>query len=189
MRTVALFAAMAFALSLAACGGGGGSTKKVGDYMPKTGDITGWEVDTTPWSQNPPAGGIAVAYTRAEAEILIDGHITIFVDDVGGWAGMAMAYYKNSDKTTDLQIYEMTTKDQALAVFNHDSIKGLSTWEDLAGIGDAARRRFSSATEAWLLHAVKGKYFIEIDLGKTGNDDPGKQLITGFLTAVLDRLP
>lgn len=188
MRTVALFMALGFALSLAACGGGS-SAKKVGEYMPKTGDITGWEVDLTPWAQNPPAGGIAAAYTRAEAEILIDGHITIFVDDVGGWVGMAMAYYKNSDKTTDLQIYEMSKPEQAQSVYNNTSIKGLATWEDISGLGDAARRRFNAASEAWLLHAVKGKYFVEIDLGKTGNDDPGKQLITDFFGSVLNRLP
>lgn len=188
MRTVALLAVACFALSLAACGGGS-SAKKVGEYMPKTGDITGWEIDTTPWPQNPPAGGIAAAYTKADAEAIIDGHITIFIDDVGGWVGMAMAYYKNSDKTTDLQIYQMSKPEQAQAVYNHASIKGMSTWEDVAGLGDAARRRFSAASEAWLLHAVKGKYFVEIDMGKTGNDDPGKQLITDFFTAVLNRLP
>ena len=92
----------AASLFAAACGddGGGPQTVALVDLLPASGEVTGWEEDTSQGESGP-----EVTETVAGATAWVNGAIDHFVAD-DGWVGLAQEFYKKGALEIELHIYE-----------------------------------------------------------------------------------
>jgi hypothetical protein len=155
--------------------------KKVEDFMPASGEIPGWEEDT---SQGEP--GLQAAYTRDDGELLINGALDPFTD-TGKWVGMVIEYYINGDMSVELHLYEVEDAATMEGVYAFMETHPDGTpWEaEGPGLGDESR--WADQGPYWLLHVRVGKYLILANFRP--GDDTGKEPAKAFVGAVVDKLP
>jgi hypothetical protein len=169
---------LALTLVLPACGSS--SNGSVKDYLPASGEITGWAEDTLKGEPGPEeTSDVAVA------TIWVNGAIDRFVA-TGGWVALAQEYYKNaSDVEISLHIYEMTTTAKADEVYAAMEDYTGVTWTDTAFGGEESNGRFGVVFTYCYADATKGKYFLETTTKPTTAETEGKD----FIKAVLLKLP
>ena len=169
-------------LMVSACGcsgngNGGGSLK---DYLPASGEITGWAEDTEKGEPGPEeTAEVAVATNW------VDGAIDRFVA-TGGWVALAQEFYKNaSDMEISLHIYEMTDAAKAGEVYAAmEDYVGI-TWTDTDFGAGEDNGRWGPTYMYSYADATKGKYFIET----TTKPEDAETEAKDFMKAVLNKLP
>ena len=183
-KTLKILLASFLALSLCTAIGCGSSDdtepeKKLEDYMPASGAISGWTEDLSQGE-----AGVEAAYTVDDGEMMINGALDPFVD-TGKWAALAIEYYVNGETTIQLRIFEMTDAAGAAEVFEHLAThpEGIP-WADIT-LGDEGR--MAEMATNWLLHTTHGKYFVETTTMPRSADT--EQPAMDFAAAVLNGLP
>ena len=169
-------------LMVSACGcsgngNGGGSLK---DYLPASGEITGWAEDTEKGEPGPEeTAEVAVATNW------VDGAIDRFVA-TGGWVALAQEFYKNaSDMEISLHIYEMTDAAKAGEVYAAmEDYVGI-TWTDTDFGAGEDNGRWGPTYMYSYADATKGKYFVET----TTKPEDAETEAKDFMKAVLNKLP
>ena len=182
-KKLSVLLACLLAMSLLAFVGCGSSDdpdpeKKLEELIPASGAITGWTEDTSQGE-----AGVEVAYTKDDAEMLINGALDPFVD-TGKWVAYACEYYVNGETTIQLQIFEMTDAMGASEIYTYLAThpEGVS-WVDIT-MGDAGRM---AELSSWRIQTIKGKYFVETITMPRGVDT--EQPAKDFASAVLALLP
>lgn len=172
------------------CGSSSSSSQKsIIDWFPKDNEITGWVEDTSVVDNQPKP---KIANTKAEAEALVDGHITIFEQDSQGaarlcWKAMGIEFYKNGDRTLSLEIYQLKDSSCSQAIYEDSRIKGLApNWEVLS-VEDQSR--ILKASKYYQLHLIKKSVFVEIEESDSQLDATSKNLTTTFATQLAAKLP
>lgn len=172
---------LAGVLAVSACSSGNGNGDgSVKDYLPASGEITGWAEDTLKGEPGPEE--------TTEVDIAtnwVNGAIDRFVA-TGGWVALAQEYYKNaSDVEISLHIFEMTDAAKADEVYvAMEDYSGID-WTDTAFGGGEANGRFGTVYTYCYADATKGKYFIETTTKPVTAETEAKD----FIKAVLDKLP
>jgi hypothetical protein len=160
----------------------GGNDKTLVDYLPASGEVTGWEENTDYGEPGPEA-----TTDVGVATIWVNGAITRFTD-TGGWVGLAIEFYKNGDWKTKLTIYEMddnqSAQDAYVAMADYEGVP----WTDFDfGAGQDSGRFGTVGTFYCYADAVKGKYFVETVPDPVNADT--ETMAKDFFTAVLNKLP
>jgi hypothetical protein len=181
-RSCFLCILLAVALMVPACGssGNGNGDGSVKDYLPASGEITGWAEDTAKGEPGPEETG-----DLATATLWVDGAMDIFVD-TGGWVALAQEHYKNaSDVEISLHIYEMTEAAKADEVYVAMQDYAGVSWTDTAFGGGESNGRFGTVFTYCYADATKGKYFVETTTKPVAAETEAKD----FIKAVLNKIP
>lgn len=176
-----LFGFLVFALPMLItdCGSSGGGDKNVIDYLPASGEISGWAEDTNKGEAGPESTS-----SLQDATLWVDGAMDLFTA-TGGWEALAREFYINGDTRISLFIYEMSNETTAEQVYDTmESYSGVS-WSDFSFDGGEDRGRFGTIYTDCYADAVKGKYFIETWTEPETADADAK----AFTKAVLLKLP
>lgn len=181
-RAYILCILLALVLVVPACGSsgngnGGGSVK---DFLPASGEITGWAENTDKGEPGPEE-----TTDVAVATIWVNGAIDRFVA-TGGWVALAQEFYKNaSDVEISLYIYEMSDSAKADEVYMAmEDYSGVS-WTDTDFGGGQDNGRFGSVFTYSYADATKGEYFIETTTRPSDAETEAKD----FMKAVLNKIP
>lgn len=172
---------LAAALLAPACGssgnGNGGSVK---DFLPASGEITGWAENTDKGEPGPEETS-----NIETATLWVDGAMAIF-NQTGGWVALAQEFYRNaSDMEITLYIFEMTDATKADEVYAAmESYEGI-TWTDTAFGGGESNGRFGAVIYYCYADAAKSKYFVETVTKPPEAETEAKD----FIKAVLLKLP
>lgn len=181
-RSCLLCILLAVALLAPACGssGNGNGDGSVKDYLPASGEITGWAENTDKGEPGPEETA-----DMATATLWVDGAMAIF-EDTGGWVALAQEFYRNaSDMEITLYIFEMTDSTKAEEVYTAmESYEGI-TWTDTAFGGGESAGRFGTVYTFCYADAAKGKYFLETVTKPVTAETEAKD----FIKAVLLKLP
>lgn len=180
-RSCLLCILLAVALLAPACGssddGNGGSVK---DYLPASGEITGWAENTDRGEPGPEETA-----DMATATLWVNGAMVIF-DETDGWVALAQEFYRNaSDMEISLYIFEMTDATKADEVYTAmESYEGI-TWTDTTFDGGESAGRFGTVYTYFYADATKSKYFIETVTKPVTAETEARD----FTKAVLLKLP
>lgn len=179
-RSQLLCILLALALVFSACGSSGNGGGSVKDYLPASGEITGWAEDTEKGEVGPEeTDDVAVATNW------VNGAIDRFVA-TGGWVALAQEYYKNaSDVEISLHIYGMATAAKADEVYAAMEDYTGVTWTDTAFGGGESNGRFGVVFTYCYADATKGKYFLETTTKPNTAETEAKD----FIKAVLNKMP
>jgi len=167
------------ALMLPACGSSSSSDSPK-DYLPASGEITGWAEDADKGEPGPEETD-----DLAVATIWVNGAIDHFVA-TEGWVSLAREFYKNaSDVEISLHIYMMNSDAKAGEVYA--AIEGYTgvTWTDTDFGGGESEGRFGVVFTYCYADAIKGKYFLETTTKPTTAETEAKD----FMKAVLNKIP
>jgi hypothetical protein len=179
-RSCFLYILLVFTLIIPACGSSGNGGGSVKDYLPASGEITGWAEDTDKGEPGPEE-----TEDVAIASIWVNGAIDRFVA-TGGWVALAQEFYKNaSDMEISLHIYEMTDAAKAGEVYAAmEDYVGL-TWADTDFGAGEDNGRWGPTYMYSYADATKGKYFVET----TTMPETAETEAKDFMKAVLNKLP
>lgn len=176
-----IFGLLVFALTmlLANCGSSGGGNKDVIDYLPASGEISGWVEDTDKGEAGPESTSDV-----QEATMWVDGAMDLFTA-TGGWVALAREFYKNGETRISLFIYEMSDETTAVQVYDTMASYSGVSWSDFSFDGGEDRGRFGTIYTDCYADAVKGKYFVETWTEPETAEAEAK----AFTKAVLLKLP
>ena len=168
-------------LAVVGCGSsGGGEQVDLVDLLPASGQISGWQEDTSRGEAGP-----EVTSDLAEATMWVDGAMDTFTA-TGGWVALAQEFYVNGEITIDLHIFEMSDADKASAVYDALADYSGISWTDESYGGGEAKGRFGCTAPFYCgADAQKGKYFIETNTKPATAESEAKAL----MSAVLQQIP
>ena len=173
---------LALVLVVPACGssGNGNGNGSVKDYLPASGEITGWAEDTAKGEAGPEE-----TTDLAVATYWVNGAMDRF-DTTGGWVALAQEFYKNAtDMEISLHIYEMSDASKADEVYVAMEDYAGVTWTDTDFAGGEDNGRYGTVYMYSYADATKGKYFIET----TTKPEDAETEAKDFIKAVLLKLP
>lgn len=182
-RSLAILLAVGLPCALWACGGGGGNgTLPVEQYLPASGEVTGWVEDTT--AANNGAAGPEVCRQADGIPDFINGAIDPFVD-TGAWVGVAWEFYVNGNRTVEVRLYELGNQAACQQVFTYlETHPEGVPWQPVS-LGQAGR--MADQGPYWKTHARQGNYFLETFTfpGDEATEAPARD----FAAAILAKLP
>ena len=181
-RSFILCILLALVLVVPACGssGNGNGDGSVKDYLPASGEITGWAEDTDKGEAGPEE-----TTDVAIATYWVNGAMDRFVA-TGGWVAVAQEFYRNAtDVRISLFIYEMSDTAKAGEVYAAMEDYSGVVWTDTAFGGGEDNGRFGAVYMYCYSNTTKGKYFIETTTQPEAAETEAKD----FMKAVLDKLP
>jgi hypothetical protein len=170
-------------LAVSACStdNGNGSENLV-DFLPASGEVTGWAEDTTKGEAGPE---VTSDEPTAVVDWALNGALEKFVA-TGGWKAVAREFYINaSDDKIALYIHEMSTSTVGDA---YDVIKedyASANWQDYDYGAGQTLGAFGAVYTYGYAIATKGKYFVDATVEPAAIEDDAKT----FLTAVLNKIP
>jgi hypothetical protein len=165
------------AIALAACAGEEKSTD-IRSFFPADNEVSTWTLRETIKVGSP---------TTAYVETGLDGAIDPFVTD--GLVQVARAYYEKGGAEIDLRVWEMRDAAAAQAVYVNvlqDGHYMNYTWENLTGLGEAARITQMANVYLWV-NVRKGAYQVEALIQPIA--DPARDDVIAFITAVVAKIP
>ena len=178
-KAIVGFVIFALPLLTAACGSSGGDDKNVIDYLPASGEISGWVEDTAKGEAGPESTS-----TIQDATLWVDGAMDLFTA-TGGWVALAREFYVNGGTRISLFIYEMSNATIAGQVYDTMASYSGVQWSDFSFDGGENLGRFGTIYHDCYADAVKGKYFLETWTEPETADADAK----AFMKAVLQKLP
>lgn len=174
----------AAALAVSACGSdnGNGNGPDLEEFLPASGEVTGWAEDTNKGETGPE---VTSDEQIAVVDWALNGALEKFVA-TGGWKAVAREFYINAtDDRIALYIHEMseTTVADAYDIIKEDYAS--ASWADYDYGAGQDLGAFGAVYTYGYAIATKGKYFIDATVEPAAIEDDAK----AFLTAVLNKIP